>query len=107
MVSHELRTPLSLIVGLSELTLREQIEGKPTLRQDFERIYSSAHHLSFLIHDVLDLASSQAGQLRLTSEALDVVVVEVLQSVIAIGGQLAYDKGLAWHVTLPEHRPAE
>jgi hypothetical protein len=36
-----------------------------------------------------------------------VVVVEVLQSVIAIGGQLAYDKGLAWHVTLPEHRPAE
>jgi DNA-binding LacI/PurR family transcriptional regulator/signal transduction histidine kinase len=107
MVSHELRTPLSLIVGLSELTLREQIEGKPTLRQDLERIYSSAHHLSFLIHDVLDLASSQAGQLRLTSEALDVVVVEVLQSVIAIGGQLAYDKGLAWHVTLPEHRPAE
>ena len=47
----------------------------------------------------------KAGQLRLTSEVLD--LVEVLQSVIAIGGQLAYDKGLAWHVTLPEHRPAE
>ncbi len=68
MVSHELRTPLSVIVGLSELTLREQIEGKPPLRQDLERIYSSAHRWASLIHDVLDLASSQAGQLRLTSE---------------------------------------
>jgi signal transduction histidine kinase len=70
-VSHELRTPLNVIVGLSELSLREQAQGRVPLAQDLERIFASAQHLGFLIRDVLDLASSDAGQLRLSCEPLD------------------------------------
>ncbi len=68
MVSHELRTPLSLIVGLSDMVLREEHNTpalSKTITRDIEQINLSAQHLGRLIGDVLDLASSDAGQLRL------------------------------------------
>ena len=77
MVSHELRTPLGLVVGLSDLILREATDGPelaPQLRQDLERMAASAAHLGRLIDDVLDLASGQAGQLRLSIEPVDLML---------------------------------
>jgi signal transduction histidine kinase len=48
-VSHELRTPLSLIVGLSDLLLKDSDDSGPPLpdryRLDVERIHASAQHL--------------------------------------------------------------
>ena len=99
-VSHELRTPLNLIVGLSELILREQRQGKNPKSQDLERIYSNSKHLGYLIRDVLDLASSDAGQLRLSLEPLD--LVDVLQVVVESGEQLSTDKGLEWRLEIPD-----
>lgn len=95
MVSHELRTPLSLIVGLSEMSLREH---KVEVR-DIEQINTSAQHLARLIGDVLDLASSEAGQLRILKEPLD--LVEVLNVPIKIGEQLVKEKGLSWRLNMP------
>ncbi|MBL8096413.1 MAG: substrate-binding domain-containing protein [Anaerolineales bacterium] len=99
MVSHELRTPLSLIVGLSEMSLRAAVVEK----RDLEQINLSAQHLARLIGDVLDLASSEAGQLRILREPLD--LAEVLQVAAKIGEQLAADKGLAWQADLPARGP--
>jgi signal transduction histidine kinase/AraC-like DNA-binding protein/CheY-like chemotaxis protein len=103
-VSHELRTPLSLIVGLSEFMLREQSDGKASAREDLERIHTSAQHLSFLIRDVLDLASSEAGQLRLALEP--VRLQDVLQPVLKTGEELARAKGLRWEGELPPDLPS-
>jgi signal transduction histidine kinase/AraC-like DNA-binding protein len=106
-VSHELRTPLNLIVGLSDLLLKESDESGTPLpdryRLDVERIHASGQHLGWLIGDVLDLASSEAGQLRLTNDVID--LSETLRTVIVIGQQLAEDKGLAWAASLPEAGP--
>jgi signal transduction histidine kinase/DNA-binding response OmpR family regulator/ABC-type sugar transport system substrate-binding protein len=105
-VSHELRTPLSLIVGLSDMILREQ-RGKAQLSdvtlRDMERICASAQHLGQLIGDVLDLASSEAGQLRLLREPLD--LAQVLRAVAHIGEQMASERGLTWRVSLPRRGP--
>lgn len=107
MVSHELRTPLSLIVGLSDILLREQKQTETPLpepfRSDVERILAHAQHLGRLINDVLDLASSEAGQLRLSQEAVD--LSEVLRMVAKTGRRLATEKGLDWHESLPETGP--
>ena len=104
MVSHELRTPLNLIVGLSEMLLQKRELGARllpvSLRKDIEQIYTSAQHLGRLIRDVLDLASSQAGQLRLMNELLD--LSETLEMVASTGRQLANEKGLAWRDALPQ-----
>ncbi|HSL45358.1 MAG TPA: substrate-binding domain-containing protein, partial [Anaerolineales bacterium] len=90
-VSHELRTPLNVIVGLSEMQLKQ---SKADVRKSVEKIHTNAQHLGHLIRDVLDLASSDAGQLRLSCEPLD--VAKALQIVIETGRQLASDKGLTW-----------
>ncbi|HSD85159.1 MAG TPA: substrate-binding domain-containing protein, partial [Anaerolineae bacterium] len=106
MVSHELRTPLSLIIGLSEMVVSEQRE-KPEMSsaavRDIVQINASAQHLARLIGDVLDLASSEAGQLRILREPLD--LAEVLRVAATIGEQLAHDKGLTWCADLPVRGP--
>lgn len=106
-VSHELRTPLSLIVGTIEMQLREEATGNfelPELyRRDLKNIRASAHHLNHLIGDVLDLASSQAGRLRLDREMLSLSTV--LADVITLGEAMAREKGLAWHSDIPADLP--
>ncbi len=106
-VSHELRTPLNLIIGVSDILLQEAKE--PTRakwevgQEDVRRIHASAQHLDGLIRNVLDLARSEAGQLKLVQEPLD--LVEVLEVVVAIGEQLAQAKGLGWRTEIPKDLP--
>ena len=106
-VSHELRTPLNLIVGLGEILLRDSARGDtplpPAAVNDIERLNANAQHLGRLINDVLDLASSDAGQLRLTRQLVD--LGQALRPVSETGRQLAAAKGLAWHADLPESGP--
>jgi DNA-binding response OmpR family regulator len=106
MVSHELRTPLSLIIGLSEMMLQEQHEQpglSSTSLRDLTQVNTSAQHLARLIGDVLDLASSEAGQLRILHEPLD--LSEIAQMAAKIGEQLAREKSLTWSAELPHQGP--
>lgn len=106
-VSHELRTPLNLIAGLSEILLRDSDQGTtplpPAARTDIERLYANAQHLGRLIGDVLDLASSDAGQLRLTNQFVD--LSQTLRLVAETGRRLTADKGLRWRAQLPASGP--
>jgi signal transduction histidine kinase/DNA-binding LacI/PurR family transcriptional regulator/AraC-like DNA-binding protein len=106
-VSHELRTPLSLIVGTIEMLLRERPRRQTALpapyQRDLSSIHASAQHLSRLISDVLDLASSQAGELHLACEPLR--LGEVLAQVDMLGEALAREKGLTWQSDVPTGLP--
>lgn len=94
-VSHELRTPLSLIVGLSDMVLEQHDGALPgSARRDLEQIHTSARHLGRLMSDVLDLASSEAGQLRLQMEPFE--LTHEFTSAARIGAQMARDKNLEW-----------
>jgi signal transduction histidine kinase/DNA-binding LacI/PurR family transcriptional regulator/AraC-like DNA-binding protein len=99
-VSHELRTPLSLITGLSDMLLRGDSKQ---VQEDLRRIYGGARHLGGLINDVLDLASSEAGELRLSCQRLD--LLQVLHVVAQTGEHLAHEKGLVWQYRAPEALP--
>ncbi len=106
MVSHELRTPLSMVVGLSDIVLRETGEGErlsSEAARDLAQMSASARHLGRLIGDVLDLASSQVGHLALVRQRVDMRAV-LLDAALA-GEQLAREKGLEWHARIPS-RPA-
>ncbi len=105
-ISHELRTPLNLVVGLSGVLLHneeEELELPASAYKDIERIHAYAQHLGGLIGDVLDLATSDAGRLKLNLEPLD--LSQTLRMVATSGGQLAEDKGLTWKADLPDSGP--
>lgn len=106
-IGHELRTPLNLIVGLSEFVLKSAEESPVLLpevtQKDIEHIYAYSQHLAGLVGDVFDLATSDAGQLRLSNDFVD--LGQTLQLVCESGKQMAMDKGLAWEADIPESGP--
>jgi AraC-like DNA-binding protein len=92
---------------LSEILLHKRGQGETSApaayRKDIQQIYASAQHLGWMIRDVLDLATSEAGQLRLTLERLN--LSQTLQVAVEMGRRLVRDKGLAWRESLPPLGP--
>jgi signal transduction histidine kinase len=72
-MSHELRTPLNVIIGFSEMMLKE-IAGPLTDRQiEYIRdILESGEHLLELINDILDLSKVEAGKFELEYEKINI-----------------------------------
>jgi PAS domain S-box-containing protein len=67
-MSHELRTPLNAILGFGQLL--EMGTPTPQQRQHIEQILKGGRHLLAVINEVLDLARSEAGRLKLSLEPL-------------------------------------
>jgi signal transduction histidine kinase/DNA-binding LacI/PurR family transcriptional regulator/AraC-like DNA-binding protein len=106
-VSHELRTPLTLIVGMVEMILAQDPlnQSARTLAhaRDLQSIRTSAQHLARLIGDVLDLSSSQAGELRLVCEPLN--LAKLLHETVLLSESVVREKGLAWRAEIPSALP--
>jgi signal transduction histidine kinase len=67
-VSHELRTPVTVVKGFAEM-LTAQSKGLNSRQQEAaEVIVESAGQLQTMVNDLLDLARSDAGKLRIDPE---------------------------------------
>ncbi len=101
-VSHELRTPLTLIVGMIEILLAEDSHDHTPLpaayQRDLKSIRTSAQHLGRLISDVLDLATSQAGELHLNCKPLN--LGSILKETLLLSEGIVREKGLDWRVEI-------
>jgi signal transduction histidine kinase len=69
-VSHDLKGPLSLVLGFVEVFLRKSAPTEPLIcdRKQVEAIRRSAKQMNRLINDLLDTASIEASQLRVTRD---------------------------------------
>lgn len=65
-MSHELRTPLNAIIGFGQLL--EMSTLPPEDLGHVQEVMRAGHHLLTLIDEVLDLATVEAGHLRLRNE---------------------------------------
>ncbi len=70
-VSHELRTPLNLVIGFSEMMLRDPDalagDDLPARYQSaLTAVHRNASHISRLIDDILDLSQIEAHRMALT-----------------------------------------
>ena len=92
-MNHELRTPINAILGYAQL-LDMGIAGtvSPEQRVQLDRLRRSAAHLLQLVNEVFDLASVNAGQMRVERE--QGAVDDVVEDALAIGRPLALARGI-------------
>jgi signal transduction histidine kinase len=65
-MSYELRSPLTSISGFAEMLNREYAGAlNPSQKEYVDGIYQSSQHLAALIGDIIDLATIEAGFLKL------------------------------------------
>ncbi len=62
-MSHEIRTPINTIIGLNEMTLREDISDE--VAENAINIQNASKMLLSLINDVLDLSRIEAGRMQI------------------------------------------
>ncbi len=102
-VSHELRTPLTAITGYAE-TLRDGGLGDPARAAEFvEVIHRHAERLRALIEDLLDLASVEQGEARLS--LAPVPLREVVDQAVAVVRPAAEGRRQSLSVDLPGDLP--
>lgn len=72
-VSYELRSPLTSISGFSEMLSQEYFGTLSEKQKEYvEGIHQSSQRLQQLINDILDLASVEAGYMRLEVSKFDI-----------------------------------
>jgi signal transduction histidine kinase len=73
--SHELRSPLTSVQGFAELLMLEREKLSPKQAETVEIILDNSRHLVRLLNDLLDLARSDAGQLRIDPAPTEVAAL--------------------------------
>ncbi len=83
-MSHELRTPLHAILGFGELLAQDEL--KPSVREGLAQITKGGRHLLELINEVLDIASIDRGELRMSLEPVHVgmLISEALEMIVPL-----------------------
>jgi len=72
-ISHEVRIPLNIIIGFSELIIREQFGalGNEKYQDYIQDIHQSANHAYSLINDLLDYSKLKSGQWSIEKHPVD------------------------------------
>jgi len=89
---------MAAIMGMNGLALMRTQD--PVLRDQLGKVEQASQHLLGLINDILDLSKIEAE--RMTLEATDFALGDLMQSLLQLTGQRAADKGLALSLELPD-----
>jgi signal transduction histidine kinase/CheY-like chemotaxis protein len=95
-MSHEIRTPINGILGMAHLVGRTELTAQQ--REQIETIHLSGKHLLGIINDILDISKIESG--KLTLEARNFEVAELIRSILAVTGESARTKGLALRLSI-------
>ncbi len=101
-LSHELRAPLNAIIGFAQLLSGTDGSHGDALSQQraLAQIRQAGWHLLDMISDVLDLSRIEAGELKLSTEALS--LTEVAQEAIGMVEPIALRSGVTLRTRLHE-----
>ena len=92
-ISHELRTPMNAILGFTELINRDSKNPLPNYqKQQLDQITSSGKHLLNLINEMLDLATVESGNIKLSIESVE--IVSLVEEVIIMCDSHATQNGI-------------
>lgn len=100
-ISHEIRSPMNAILGLTEISLRQDPPEK--LRGNLDKIISASHVLLGIINDLLDLSKIEAGRMELCPVSFS--LKKVLDRLGDIFSAKAGEKGLAFSIDIQDGLP--
>lgn len=102
-ISHEIRTPINAILGMTQLTLKTELDDKQL--SYLKSIESSSKILLGIINDLLDFAKLEAGKLSIERIPFD--LDEVFSNLADMFAFRAYDKNLEFIINLPTNIPTQ
>ncbi|MFP4072317.1 MAG: PAS domain S-box protein, partial [Desulfovibrionales bacterium] len=100
-MSHEIRTPLAGILGLTELSLEQEMSGE--LVENLEMIRYSAQSLNTIINDLLDFSTIEAKRATITPTAFS--LKDELSKITVGFEEQAAIKGLSFAFRMHEDAP--
>ena len=86
-MSHEMRTPLNAVIGLSDLTLKNEALDDDA-KSNLGKIYNAGNTLLNIVNDILDISKIEAGKLELIPNKYDTASLindAVTQNILRIG----------------------
>ncbi|MDN5216165.1 ATP-binding protein [Fulvivirgaceae bacterium BMA12] len=96
-ISHEFRTPLTLILGILEDKIAQNLSSQD--QRDFDIMHRNAQRLQRLINQLLDLSKLEAGSLKL--EVTSQNIYEFLSAVVSSFNSHAHQRGINFSVQIP------
>lgn len=102
-MSHEIRTPLNTIIGLNEMTLRDQRASEELIENSLG-IQNASKMLLALINDVLDLSKIESGRMEIAPVQYE--TARMLSDIVNLLWKRAKDKGLRFEVSVGDSIPS-
>jgi signal transduction histidine kinase len=107
-MSHELRTPLNAVIGFSELIHGEMLGTDAAAHRRYREyagnIRDSGSHLLGLINDILDFSKTEAGEMQLVQDPVD--LGELVDSAVRMLKPRAERAGIALAGQVPSNLPS-
>ncbi|MBO4900979.1 MAG: response regulator [Lachnospiraceae bacterium] len=101
-MSHEIRTPLNAIIGMSELSEKE--ESPEVVKDYLTQIKAAGKVLVDIVSNVLDISKAESGKLDLAMTEYD--VTEFFNSIINIANMRIGDKPIDFRIDVDPMIPA-
>ncbi len=102
-VSHELKTPVASIQALAEALADGVVTAREQQQRYLATIVGESRRIDRLIHDLLDLAQLEAGEMSIVPEKIDLAAF--LNGEAAKHGPLLAEKDLTVRVDAAENTP--
>lgn len=100
-MSHEIRTPMNVIIGMSEISLREKMSDE--LRYNIQTIHSAGVGLLGIINDILDFSKIESGKMEIVEEPYE--IMSILNDVSLILNTRNQEKALDLEINIDENLP--
>ena len=101
-MSHEIRTPINTIIGLNELTLREDIPK--SIAENARNIQGASKMLLTLINDILDLSKLKSGKMEIINSSYK--TGELFSEIVNMIWIKATEKGLEFRLRVDSSIPS-